>query len=153
MSDELLAQLGQWEKNKRNYLDQVEPLLSEKSKQFEALFSEYIQQLSTIITAQGFDERVKKEIVNEEANRFETLKKDIFGLSGAGLEVLEKEIAARKNVLNLEKRIVLIQAVWRGYRDRKKFGPDIKRDRHRTKLAKEILETERGYITSYTKSN
>ncbi len=144
MSNDLLAEVKNWETNRKNYLQQVEPLLAQQAQQLQNLFQIYLSSLSEIITSQGFEDTTKREIVAEESKKFEIVKQQLFGHRNAGLLVLEKEIDARKNILYLEKRIILIQAVWRGYKARKKWGRVLKREKHRTKLANEVLATERG---------
>lgn len=103
----------------------MKPLLAEKSQQFESMFTEYMNKLKAIIQEQGFDLRVQTVMIEEETRKMQQVKRQVresiflvifqlFGDSNVSAKVLDREIEARKNILAIEKRIVTIQAVYRG---------------------------------------
>lgn len=61
---------------------------------------------------------IDAEIQKEETKLFKKLKGQIFGHHAACMAVLEREIESRKKIMHLEKHIMTIQRVWRGYRVR-----------------------------------
>jgi hypothetical protein len=148
VSDDLLDELQEWEESKQTYLQQMEPILSKKTNQLETLFNEYLSDLNRVMDTQKFSEEIKKEMIEEETKKFKSITQQLFGKDNASLKIMDKEIATRKNVLKLEKHIIKIQSVWRGYIVRKTYKRALKNHKQRNSLVKEILETEKVIVES-----
>lgn len=82
-------------------------------------------------------------MIDEEQHRFKLCKQQLFGNLNASLHILENQIASRRNLLQLEDKILLIQSVWRGYVIRKQYRPQIRSLKQRIKIVEEILSTEK----------
>lgn len=96
-----------------------------------------------MIQQQGLEKEVAEVLLEEETKKFKASSQQLFGSLNTSFDLMEKEIASRKNLLFLEKRIILIQSAWRGYRVRKIYHDDIKNLKNRKQLAEEILSTEK----------
>ena len=75
----LIEDLKGWETQKKNYLSKVQPLLSEKSKQLDQLFQDYLNKVGSIIRSQGFESEVEQSMVLEEKEKFKKIKQQLFG--------------------------------------------------------------------------
>ncbi|PRP86803.1 hypothetical protein PROFUN_05020 [Planoprotostelium fungivorum] len=149
MSTEIASELEGWESSKTSYMRRVQPLLDKKTKELNQLFFDYVNSLRNILVDEGFSEEVQKKMLHEENNKFKKVRTQLFGqINNASVEVLSSEIDSRKNLLNIENKIIHIQAIFRGNQVRKKYKALLKTSRVRTQIAKETLETEQTYYNS-----
>jgi hypothetical protein len=138
-----LDELQKWKESKRTWLQQLEPILSKKTSQLESLFNEYLEGLNGAMETQQFTEDMKNELIEEETKNFKNITQQLFGKDNASLKIMDKEIEKRERALKMEKHIIKIQSVYRGYQVRKEFKRTLKSHKQRNSLIKEILETEK----------
>lgn len=138
-----MDELQKWKESKRTWLQQLEPILSKKTSQLESLFNEYLEGLNGAMETQQFTEDMKNELIEEETKNFKNITQQLFGKDNASLKIMDKEIEKRERALKMEKHIIKIQSVYRGYQVRKEFKRTLKSHKQRNSLIKEILETEK----------
>eukprot|EP01117_Protostelium_nocturnum_P012808 TRINITY_DN4745_c0_g1_i1.p1 TRINITY_DN4745_c0_g1~~TRINITY_DN4745_c0_g1_i1.p1 ORF type:complete len:767 (-),score=332.45 TRINITY_DN4745_c0_g1_i1:38-2041(-) len=148
LSNEIASELEGWQHSKDSYLRRVQPLLDKKTKELNVLFFDYINKLGTILQEEGFSEEVQQKMRHDENQKYRKIRAQLFGqINNASIEVLQQEIATRKNLLNIEAKVRKIQAIWRGRKVRRKYQASLKANKQRTQVAKEVFETERAYVS------
>ena len=115
ISENLVEEVRAWENKKLEYLNQVQPLLAQKSQELDKLFEDYMEQLKNIISKQGIRDDLIRIMLEDESRKLRNTKDTLFGKDNSTIKFIDKEINMRKNVVQLESSIVKLQAVCCNY--------------------------------------
>ncbi|KYQ89762.1 pleckstrin (PH) domain-containing protein [Tieghemostelium lacteum] len=146
VTPKLLEEVKEWEDKKNEYSKSIDHLLENKSKQLQMIFNEYLQEMKPILDTFNFDDSLKRDILNREKSRLDSVQQKLFGSKNASLSALEEQISSRKLEINMHNKITLIQSHVRGWLQRLRYREMMRHIALRNKCANEIMETERNYV-------
>jgi len=147
-TETILRDLERCESMKSQYFERLAPLVSEMRGKFEALSADYLKRLEEVFdSVQGcLNPTLEAEIVMQERQAIANAKDTLFGEKNAALRLVEGHVTSVKKFVKVKESIVRLQALVRGWLVRRRVASQLKNARQRTKLAKEILQTEVDYV-------
>ncbi len=114
-----------------------------------AIFDSYFIQLQEIVQQQDVDSEIQQKMLDEERKRFlhsfffsyffyrfAQCQQQLFGSENASSNLLWREIKVRNDVLKMEKRVLMVQAKWRGIKARKTWGKLVRNTITRSRIAR-----------------
>eukprot|EP00727_Mastigamoeba_balamuthi_P010899 m51a1_g6431 putative domain containing protein (837) ;mRNA; f:357541-360795 len=144
----LINETRLWEEKRDRFFKGVKGIFAKHTATLRAEFEKYVRDLREVGNAQGLGEPIMSRMEEEERKAFDGLSRMMFGERSACVRVVEDEIAKRREAFAVVNDVIRIQKIVRGWLARRKFRETIKKLKHRTKVVKEMLETERTYVES-----
>jgi len=147
-TSEIFDDVSIFERRKRAFMKEMEPVIEQKREEVAKVLQSYFQELKkTAEATEIFDAEWRRQLVLQEGERVLGLASSLFQIKGLDQSV-ETQVSTQNEVIQTEKKVVVCQAVVRGWLVRKRYRGRLRRIRQRRKCLSEIVKSERTYVTS-----
>eukprot|EP01105_Mastigella_eilhardi_P018752 TRINITY_DN4371_c0_g1_i2.p1 TRINITY_DN4371_c0_g1~~TRINITY_DN4371_c0_g1_i2.p1 ORF type:complete len:616 (-),score=169.15 TRINITY_DN4371_c0_g1_i2:1106-2953(-) len=149
---ELLDEVTKLEETKQNVITALQPLVTDSSAALDRVYVEYIRKLNTFVASGGLHvdasvvESIRSSILRDQVAMLSQVKARMFGAQSPCFLAIDEKIKQRQDAFEMKRKVVVVQKLVRGWIARKRYAELKKRTDYRTKVAQELLSTERSYM-------